>query len=391
MVSLVGRDEEIRQALEVLEALPAGQPSVLIIEGPAGSGRSRLLAEIAVRARDRGWRTVGEAGWTTADRARRLLQRGRRESGPLLLTCDHPHRIEPGTWPVLDRLAESVPVLVTVTGRIEADPLAAGHLFGTETHHIRLAPLTPAEVASLAAASLGGRPTDGVLQLCRVAAGRPGALADLLDGLREEALVRAEEGRVSLTATRLPRRTETRLQRQVAGLSPAARHLLQAATTLRGRFPLARLARLMRSGLVSLLPALDEVVAAGLLDGDTELLSFRHELVRATVEATMPRPVVAALRGEQPRTGPRRSHPPAVPPRRGGRRDLAVLSVREREIAELAGQALTNQQIAGRLGRSPHTVNYHLRQIFQKLGISSRVELAGLTGRGHAGTRPAGA
>ena len=105
----------------------------------------------------------------------------------------------------------------------------------------------------------------------------------------------------------------------------------------------------------------------------------------------MPRPVVAALRGEQPRTGPRRSHPPAVPPRRGGRRDLAVLSVREREIAELAGQALTNQQIAGRLGRSPHTVNYHLRQIFQKLGISSRVELAGLTGRGHAGTRPAGA
>jgi DNA-binding CsgD family transcriptional regulator/predicted ATPase len=391
MVSLVGRDEEIRQALEVLGGLPAGRPAVLVIEGPAGSGRSRLLAEIAVRARDRGWRTVGEAGWITADRARRLLQRVRREPGPLLLTCDHPHRIEPGAWPALDRLAESVPLLITVTGRIEADPLAADHLLGGETHHIRLAPLTPAEVASLAGASLGGRPTDGVLSLCRVAAGRPGALADLLDGLREEGLVRVEDGRVSLTATRLPRRTEARLQRQVATLSPAARHLVQAATTLRGRFPLARLARLMRSGLVSLLPALDETLAAGLLDGDTDLLTFRHELVRTAVEATMPRPVVAALRSEVPRTGPRRSHPPAVPPRRGGLRDLAVLSVREREIAELAGQALTNQQIAGRLGRSPHTVNYHLRQIFQKLGISSRVELAGLTGRGHGGTHPGGA
>jgi DNA-binding CsgD family transcriptional regulator len=391
MVSLVGRDDEIRQALEVLEELPTGQPSVLVIEGPAGSGRSRLLAEIAVRARDRGFRTVGEAGWITADRARRLLQRARREPGPFLLTCDHPHRIEPGAWPALDRMAESVPVLVTVTGRIDPDPVAADHLFANETHRIRLEPLTPAEVAELAAEELGGRPTDGVLALCRVAAGRPGALADLLAGLREDGLVQVTDGRASLTAARLPRRTSARLQRQVAALSPAARHLVQAATTLKGRFPLARLARLMRAGLVSLLPALDEAIAAGLLDGDTELLSFRHELVRAAVEATMPRPVVAALRGEQPRTGPRRSHPPAVPPRRSGLRDLGVLSVREREIAELAGQALTNQQIAGRLGRSPHTVNYHLRQIFQKLGISSRVELAALTGRGHAGTRPGGA
>ncbi|MEV6841950.1 LuxR C-terminal-related transcriptional regulator [Actinoplanes sp. NPDC051411] len=391
MVSLIGRDEEIRQALEVLEELPAGQPSVLVIEGPAGSGRSRLLAEIAVRARDRGWRTVGEAGWITADRARRLLQRARREPGPMLLTCDHPHRVEPGAWPALDRLAETVPVLVMVTGRIEADPLAADHLLGAETHHIRLPPLTPAEVAALVASELGGLPGDGLLTLCRVAAGRPGALSDLLTGLREEEMLRVEDARIGLTATRLPRRTEARLRRQVAALSPAARHLVQAATALRGRFPLARLARLMRSGLVSLLPPLDEVIAAGLLDGDTELLAFRHELVRTAVEATMPRPVVAALRGEQPRTGPRRSHPPAAPPRRGGLRDLTVLSVREREIAELAGQALTNQQIAGRLNRSPHTVNYHLRQIFQKLGISSRVELAGLTGRGHAGTRPGGA
>jgi DNA-binding CsgD family transcriptional regulator len=391
MVSLIGRDEEIRQALEVLEELPAGQPSVLVIEGPVGSGRSRLLAEIAVRARDRGWRTVGEAGWITADRARRLLQRARREPGPMLLTCDHPHRIEPGAWPALDRLAETVPVLVTVTGRIEADPLAADHMLGAETHHIRLPPLTPAEVAALVASELRGLPGDDLLALCRVAAGRPGALSDLLAGLREEEMLRVGDARIGLTAARLPRRTEARLRRQVATLSPAARHLVQAATALRGRFPLARLARLMRSGLVSLLPPLDEVIAAGLLDGDTELLAFRHELVRTAVEATMPRPVVAAFRSEQPRTGPRRSHPPAAPPRRGGLRDLTVLSVREREIAELAGQALTNQQIAGRLNRSPHTVNYHLRQIFQKLGISSRVELAGLTGRGHAGTRPGGA
>ncbi|UWP83195.1 helix-turn-helix domain-containing protein [Dactylosporangium fulvum] len=52
------------------------------------------------------------------------------------------------------------------------------------------------------------------------------------------------------------------------------------------------------------------------------------------------------------------------------------LSDRERAVARLVGQALTNRQIARRLGISAHMVNYHLRQIFRKLAISSRVSLA---------------
>jgi DNA-binding CsgD family transcriptional regulator len=51
------------------------------------------------------------------------------------------------------------------------------------------------------------------------------------------------------------------------------------------------------------------------------------------------------------------------------------LTPREQAVACLASQALTNQQIANRLGISPHTVNFHLRQIFKKLGIDSRVSL----------------
>ncbi|MDQ7905663.1 helix-turn-helix transcriptional regulator [Phytohabitans sp. ZYX-F-186] len=56
--------------------------------------------------------------------------------------------------------------------------------------------------------------------------------------------------------------------------------------------------------------------------------------------------------------------------------EWASLTDRERAVACLAGQALTNQQIARRLKISPHTVNFHLRRIFQKLGIDSRVSLA---------------
>jgi DNA-binding CsgD family transcriptional regulator len=54
----------------------------------------------------------------------------------------------------------------------------------------------------------------------------------------------------------------------------------------------------------------------------------------------------------------------------------ADLTKRERAVAQLAGQALTNRQIARRLHITPHTVNYHLRRVFQKLNIESRVRLA---------------
>ncbi|MFC7979803.1 LuxR C-terminal-related transcriptional regulator [Streptomyces cinereoruber] len=55
-----------------------------------------------------------------------------------------------------------------------------------------------------------------------------------------------------------------------------------------------------------------------------------------------------------------------------------VLTAAEDRIAHLVAEGLTNKQVAGRVSCSPHTVNYHLRQIFRKLGVTSRVELARL-------------
>lgn len=54
----------------------------------------------------------------------------------------------------------------------------------------------------------------------------------------------------------------------------------------------------------------------------------------------------------------------------------ATLTENEQTIARLATRGLTNRQIARQVGLSPHTVNYHLRAIFRKLHISSRVEIA---------------
>lgn len=47
-------------------------------------------------------------------------------------------------------------------------------------------------------------------------------------------------------------------------------------------------------------------------------------------------------------------------------------------ISRLVAAGQTNRQIARQVYLTPHTINFHLREIFRKLDISSRVELAGL-------------
>jgi DNA-binding CsgD family transcriptional regulator len=55
-----------------------------------------------------------------------------------------------------------------------------------------------------------------------------------------------------------------------------------------------------------------------------------------------------------------------------------ALTPAEQGVARLAAEALTNRQIADRLFLSPHTVTTHLRHVFAKLAIRSRVELVRL-------------
>jgi DNA-binding CsgD family transcriptional regulator len=74
--------------------------------------------------------------------------------------------------------------------------------------------------------------------------------------------------------------------------------------------------------------------------------------------------------------------------RRGVRRRLVTttrpttgwdaLTGAEHAVVRLVAEGLTNREVAARLFVSPHTASMHLRHVFTKLQVNSRVELTRL-------------
>jgi DNA-binding NarL/FixJ family response regulator len=58
---------------------------------------------------------------------------------------------------------------------------------------------------------------------------------------------------------------------------------------------------------------------------------------------------------------------------------LSLLSKRELEVVRSLAEGLTNREIAERLGLSQHTIKNYLFRVYDKLGVSSRLELLFMT------------
>ncbi|MGH9545850.1 MAG: LuxR C-terminal-related transcriptional regulator [Terriglobales bacterium] len=91
-------------------------------------------------------------------------------------------------------------------------------------------------------------------------------------------------------------------------------------------------------------------VCAGQIWANSEQLSF-------AVEALAASPVVRAVDAK----------------------GLSLLSKREMDVVHHLAEGLTNREIAARLGLSQHTIKNYLFRVYDKLGVSSRLELLFMT------------
>ncbi len=75
----------------------------------------------------------------------------------------------------------------------------------------------------------------------------------------------------------------------------------------------------------------------------------------------------------------------------GARRRAAptdALTPQEQRVAAAVREGMSNREIAAALYLSPKTIEFHLRQIYRKLGIRSRTQLVTVLADGGTGPKP---
>jgi DNA-binding NarL/FixJ family response regulator len=175
-----------------------------------------------------------------------------------------------------------------------------------------------------------------------------GEAANGPDGL---ALVTSEQPDVVILDLDLGGQSSLDFLPQLAAAAPAARVLV--LTGLTDPWIFREALRLGATGLV-----LKEKAASDLLDA-IELVHAGHALVSGVTMASL----LAESSTKPPPSGA------------GASRSLSVLSPREREVARLVCEGLSNKEIARRLFISETTVHHHLTSIFSKLQVTNRFAL----------------
>jgi DNA-binding CsgD family transcriptional regulator len=335
-----GRASELKVIGGLVTALMRGHRGVLVIEGPPGIGKSRLLTEVMALAEKGGVRTlfgeafeyqqtvpffslftatlgadppVGDADalrrlgssadlgyWVLHDLADAIF--GAAAQTRLAIALEDIHWADNATLLALRSLATArldAPVLWVLTARTGAggpafqETLSA--LQRANATFMRVAPMSPGAVAHMVSDAVRANADESLLNLAAKAHGNPFLVSELVGGLGEEGRLTVSRGRAVASGQALPRRLGAGMQQRLDQLSSGAGEVVRVAAVLPNRFSAALLAAMLDRQPASLMSAVDEAVRADLLVEDDEQLRFRHDLLREAARQSLPQSLRRAM------------------------------------------------------------------------------------------------
>jgi DNA-binding CsgD family transcriptional regulator len=338
--SLRGRDTELAKIEDWMAGSPDGGQRVLLVEGDAGIGKTRVLETLSRHAEDRGFAVfAGRAD--EVERARpfgplvEAFLAGDRDEGPgrpelvAMLDATAPASGDPGLqFRVVDGfvdLVESIalerPALLVVDDLHWADPstiltlnsmvrrldyldvrLAAGMrpvprspelarfldaALGRGADHLTLASLGEEAVAELVADLVGAPPGPTLTAAVAAAAGNPLFITELVRAIGQESGIEISEGTAETDDATVPPSVRLTILRRLAFLGDEALELLRHASLLGSAFTLREMAMVMDTPIPTLAKIVDEPVRAGLIEERDGTLRFRHDLIREAIYGDM--------------------------------------------------------------------------------------------------------
>ncbi|HVQ99577.1 MAG TPA: AAA family ATPase [Mycobacterium sp.] len=335
-----GRAGELKVIGALVTALVEGRGGVLVIEGPPGIGKSRVLTEVLALADKGGVRTlfgeafeyqqtvpffslfmatlradppVGDADvlrrlgnsadlgyWVVSELADAIHAAAAQT--PLAIVLDDIHWADTSTLLALRSLATARPdvaVLWVLTARTGAGGPAVQETLSVlqraNAAVLRVAAVSPSAVADMVQDAVRANADASLLNLAAKAHGNPFLVGELLGGLGEEGRLNVSGGRAVATGYGLPRRLGAGMQQRLDHLSSDAGELVRVAAVLPDRFSGGLLAAMLDRQPASLLSAVDEAVRADLLVEDDEQLRFRHDLLREATRQSLPQSLRRAM------------------------------------------------------------------------------------------------